>query len=75
MSSFDLFFIFLRHQVSTYLAHPIDSFTLLIENKHRRILRFLFGTTPDDVDLCSRHFDAINQKQNDEQILGWNIYY
>ena len=37
-------------------------------------VRFLFGATPG-VDSYSRHFGAINELQNGEQDLSWNICY
>ena len=60
----------------TYLAHPfVDFFALLILQKLRIYCKwFLFGTT-DGVDSYSRHFEAINELQNGEQNLSWNVYY
>ena len=57
-------------------AHPIDFFALpILEGKKIRIYQvwFLFGMIPG-VDSYSHHFETINEYQNGEQNLSWNVH-
>ena len=70
---------FLQHvshsHTYTYFAQSIDFFALPIVKKIRIYqVWFLFGVIPG-VDSYSCHFGTINEEQNGEQNLSWNVHY